>query len=177
MMNQDTLELICVGELSAAHGIKGYMKLRSFTEVAEDVFDYNPLYTKDGGIIEIEQKGMLNNNAFVVQVKGITNRNEAEFIKGTEIFIDKSQLPDLEEGGFYYNDLIGLDVKDSKTGNVLGKIKYIHDFGAGDLVEIDFNQKRDLETFPFTEEIFPEINLNEGYVAFNEPEFLLGKSK
>lgn len=172
------LDLICVGELSTAHGIKGYMKLRSFTEIADDIFEYSPHYTKDGGEINFKKKGVLNNNAFIVQVSGINNRNEAEFIKGTEIYIDRSQLPDLnEEEGFYHTDLIGLDIKDDKTGKVLGKIKHIHDFGAGDVVEIDFLEKKDVTDFPFTEEIFPQINIEEGYVTFTEPEYLIGKGK
>lgn len=172
------LDLICVGELSTAHGIKGYMKLRSFTEIADDIFEYTPRFTKDGENIVFKKKGILNNNAFIVQVSGINNRNEAESAKGTEIYIDKSQLPDLsEEEGLYYTDLIDLNVKDNKTGEVLGKVKHIHDFGAGEVVEIDFLEKKDVTDFPFTEEIFPKINVEEGYITFNEPEYLIGKSK
>jgi len=169
-------ELICVGELSASHGIKGSMKLRSFTEVPADIFNYGELYREDGSVIELKKEGVLNNGAFVVKVSGINNRNEADFIKGTEIFIDRESLPSLdEEDGYYQEDLLGLDVKDKKTKEVIGKVKHVQNFGASDVVEIEFNNKRTMTSFPFTNDIFPDIDLDGGYITFVEPEYLSGK--
>lgn len=168
--------LICVGELTSAHGVKGLMKLRSFTEVPDDIFEYGDFYKSNEEQIKITKKGVLNNASFIVEVQGVNGRNEAEVMRGTEIFVDRSVFSELdEEEGFYREDLVGLEVRDDKTGDIMGKVKHVHNYGASDILELELNKKTLVENFPFTHEIFPQVNMEEGYITFIEPEYLEGK--
>ncbi len=104
----------------------------------------------------------------VTRFKGIDTREKAEALKGVELFVDRSVLPEVEdEDEFYMSDLIGLEAV-SPEGEKLGIVREVHDFGAGDILEIKL-ENGPLEMFPFTRAIFPEVNIEGGRVVLVPP--------
>ncbi|MDP6692080.1 MAG: ribosome maturation factor RimM, partial [Alphaproteobacteria bacterium] len=129
-------ERLLLGEIVAAHGIKGLVKLRSFTEMPEDILAYGALRNDAGKIVELTLRGPTK-GGLLAAVKGIADRDGAEAMKGTKLYVARGVLPELpaDEEEFYHADLIGLAVE-LTDGTAFGQVKAVHDFGAGDLLEI-----------------------------------------
>ncbi len=160
--------LIVMGVITAAHGIRGEVKLKSFTEVPEDIAAYGPLYLNDGPrTLEILSLKPAKGH-FIARLKGVGDRNAAEALKGVKLKVPRSRLPEPEEDEFYYEDLIGLGVEDV-SGELVGRVCAVQNFGAGDLLEIRPPKGRSFFV-PFTRRDVPEIDLAEGRVVVRMPE-------
>ncbi len=112
-MSEETL--LHVGKISGVFGIKGWVKVFSFTGYREDILQYSPWQLKKNGVtkhVEIVT-GQLQNQLVVAQLKGVDDRNVAEALIGWEIFIEKAQLPPVKENEYYWSDLIGLQVENT----------------------------------------------------------------
>ena len=157
---------ILLGQIGAAHGIKGEVRLKSFTEPPEAIVDYGALSAGDGRAFRIADwrasKGVL-----IVRLKGISDRNAAEALNGTELFVAREQLGAPEEDEFFHADLIGLDAVDV-NGIPFGKVMAVHDFGAGDLLEIK-PADRPSAYLPFTLEAVPEVDISAGRIVVVPP--------
>lgn len=125
---------ICIAEIMTAHGVRGLVKLRCHLEDPQDLSGYNPLHDEDGKPYEVTLKNPLKND-WVAEIKGITDRNDAEKMRGLKLFIDRSAMPEADDGEFYYDDLIGCKTI-SPQGLVIGSVISVENFGAGDLLEI-----------------------------------------
>lgn len=125
---------VLVGRILGAHGVKGEVRLTSFTADPKAIAGYNPLETAQGRLIEIV-KLRPNKDGFIAILKGIADRNAAEALKGVELFVPRAQLPGLEEDELYLADLVGKSV--GHNGMILGTIARFQNFGAGDLMELD----------------------------------------
>jgi 16S rRNA processing protein RimM len=149
---------ICVAQIGAPHGVRGEVRLWPFTADPHAVQDYGPLETEDGAAcFEIEALRAAKDH-LVVRLKGVTDRNAAERLTNTKLFVPRERLPATEaEDEFYHADLIGLAVVDT-TGNELGSVAAIHNFGAGDLVEVRPAQGTTV-LLPFTEAAVPEVDI------------------
>lgn len=164
-------DLLAVGVVSGAHGIKGQVKLRSYTANPDDILAYGALLNKEGTKrFEIRIDGGTK-HGLIATFKGVKDRNAAELLKGTELFVDRATLPESDDDEFYYDDLIGLEVRDA-SGAVLGKVHALHDFGAGDILELTLSSTGKKEMYPFTRQNFPEINVADGFVLAELPEVL-----
>lgn len=151
--------LICLAKIVAAHGIKGEVKLKSFTNSPKDVFGYGMLSNKDGTrFFEPVFKGFLK-ELLRVQIKGVETRNDAESLIGTELYVARDKLPELEKDVFYQADLIGADVLDAKTLQATGKVVGVYNFGAGDILEIKFDELKQTEMIPFNETYVADVNV------------------
>src|SRR5690606_25497192 len=121
--------------VGAAHGIKGEVRVKTFTGDPLALGDYGPLYANDGRtleVLDIRPAGTV----VVVRFKGVADRSAAEGLTGTELFVDRSALPDDgDEDDFYQADLIGLDVRDD-TGSAIGKVVAVQNFGGGDILDL-----------------------------------------
>ena len=127
--------------IGAAHGIRGELRVKTFTGDPLALADYGPLHTKDGRIFEIVDIRP-QGTVVVVRLKGVNDRNAAEALTGTELFVDRSALPEaLEDDEFYHADLVGLAVKD-EAGETLGKVIAVQNFGGGDILEIGLGAGR-----------------------------------
>jgi len=169
---------ILIGKITSAHGIKGEVKIMSFSQNPEDIQNYQPIFDNNNQEfkLKINSKAQgTNKDIFIVKIENISNRNDAEKLQNTELFINKNQLEESDENEFYYVDLIGLDVIDENK-NKIGVVKDVMNYGAGDIIEIDFNeksrQKETLQMFSFTDKIFPQINLKEGFIQFSSPQIV-----
>lgn len=158
---------ICVARIGAAHGVRGEVRLWPFTEDPMAVIDYGPLSTKDGTRQFEVARARIAKDHLVAALKGVTTREDAERINGLELFIDRDRLPETEEGEYYHADLIGLRAIDA-AGIAIGKVLAIHNFGAGDIIEIAPPQGPTL-LLPFTDAVVPTVNLAEGHVVIELP--------
>ncbi|MCO5135051.1 MAG: ribosome maturation factor RimM [Phyllobacteriaceae bacterium] len=165
-MNDSPPDSVLLAQIGAAHGIRGEVRIKPFGDA--DMLDrYGPLYDAQGRSYEITamrpQKTVL-----VVRFRGIDSREAAEALNGVELFVDRSALPAPEEDEFYLSDLIGLQTV-SPEGEMLGKVVEVHDFGAGDILEIRLANGKS-ELFAFTRENFPDIRIAQGEITFVPPQ-------
>ena len=160
---------LLMGRIGAAHGIKGEVRITSFTEEPLALTTYGPLATnRPGLIIEIET-ARATTNVLVARLKGVADRSAAEKLNGVELYVDRDKLPPPDEDdAFYHADLIGLDVR-LGDGTVLGKVSAIPNFGAGDLIEVTDARTGDTFLYPFSKAVVPEIRLGEGYLVIEVP--------
>lgn len=158
-----------MGRIGAAHGIKGEVRITSFTEEPLALADYGPLATdKPGLVIEIES-ARATTNVLVARLKGVTDRNAAEKLNGVELYVDRDKLPPTaDEDDFYHADLIGLEAR-LIDGSVLGTVTAIPNFGASDLIEVRDGRSGDTFLYPFTKQVVPEVHLSEGYLVIEVP--------
>ena len=143
--------------IGAPHGVQGEVRVKTFTGDSEALGDYGPLYGPDGRPFEVA-KVRPAGNVLVVRFAGITNREAAAALTGLPLFVDRSALPDdLDEEEFYHADLIGLVVGDA-SGETLGRITAVHDFGGGDILEVALTDGRSVMV-PFSRAAVPEIDV------------------
>jgi 16S rRNA processing protein RimM len=164
-------ERVCVAQIGAAHGIKGEVKLWSFTADPQSVAGYGPLESEDGTLrLEIEAvrpaKGHL-----VARLAGVRDRDAAERLTNLRLYIPRERLPPPEPDEFYHADLIGLRAHDS-AGTELATIVGIHDFGAGDLLELLPLGAISTVLMPFTAATVPVVDIAGGRIVIDPPEDL-----
>ncbi|AMS39920.1 MULTISPECIES: ribosome maturation factor RimM [Aminobacter] len=159
---QNPIQMAVIG---AAHGIKGELRVKTFTGDPLALADYGPLYAKDGRAFEIAAIRPAN-EVVVVRFKGVADRNAAEALTGTELFVDRSALPDDgDEGEFYHADLVGLQVRD-ETGAPVGKVFAVQNYGGGDILEIQYQGRKGV-LIPFTQAAVPVVDVSGGFVAID----------
>jgi 16S rRNA processing protein RimM len=157
MMSSDAK--VCVARIGAAYGVRGEVKLWSFTEDPVAVVRYGPLETQDGAqCFEIESMRPAKNH-FVARIAGVADRNAAEKLRNIDLYIPRARLPKIEEANtFYHADLIGLDVV-TPDGAQIGTVHAVHNFGAGDIVEIVPIESGDPLMLAFNEITVPKVDL------------------
>ena len=148
-----------VARIGAAHGVRGEVKFWPFTEDPEAALDYGPLETADGARqFEIESLRP-QKDFFVARIKGIDDRNAAEALRNVELFVPRDRLPPIEdEDTWYYADLVGLAAV-TPDGDALGTVLAIHNFGAGDVIEIALAGSSKTLMLPFIEAAVPDVDL------------------
>jgi 16S rRNA processing protein RimM len=163
---------ICVARIGAAHGVRGAVKLWTFTEDPLAVKRYGPLQTKDGArqfeVTHVrEAKGHL-----VATLKGIATREEAERLNGVELYVAREKLPATDEDEYYHADLIGLAAVNA-AGELLGRVIAIHNFGAGDIIEVAPANGATM-LLPFSNAVVPTVDLEGGRVVIELPDEIEG---
>jgi len=160
---------ILLGEIGAAHGIKGEVRIAAHTQHPEAIASYGPLETDRPGLLVTITNCRVQKNVVVATIKGVPDRNAAEKLNGTKLFIDRERLPPPEdEDDFYHADLIGLGAR-LDTGVVLGTITAVPNFGAGDLIEVTDSQSGDTFLYPFTKAVVPHVRIADGFVTIVVP--------
>ncbi len=147
--------------MGGAHGIKGEVRVKSFTADPEDLGAYGPLFDAKGRRYTV-QSARLQKNVVVARLAEVRDRNAAELLNGTELFVDRSALPEEGEDEFYQSDLVGL-VARLTDGTVIGEVVAFHDFGAGDILEIAPEGGASV-MIPFTEAAVPQVDLDLGFI-------------
>ncbi len=169
---------VLIAKVSSVFGIKGEVKIISYCQNPHDVEKY-PLYDKNGEkfTLKISNKnkaviGTTESGAILIaKISLAENRNEAEALRGMEIFTDRKNFAKkLKKNEFYHADLIDLNVVDDSKKKI-GKVLAILDFGAGVMIEIKF-KSGEVENFPFKNEFFGEVNIEENFIKFFKPEFV-----
>lgn len=159
---KDPVQLAVIG---AAHGTRGEVRVKTFTGDPLALGDYGMLYDETGRPFEVLDIRPAK-TVVVVRFRGVNDRNMAEALNGTTLYIDRSQLPqDLEEDEYYHSDLIGLVAVDAH-GNKLGTVSAMFDFGGGDLIELTIAGKRPM-LIPFTQAAVPHVDLQAGRIVID----------
>jgi 16S rRNA processing protein RimM len=161
-----------VARIGAAHGVRGEVKLWPFTEDPLAVADYGPLETEDGKRqIEIESVRPAKDH-LVARIVGVDDRNAAELLRNIDLFVPRDRLPPIEDDDtYYYADLIGLAAV-TPDGDAIGTVLALHNFGAGDVIEIQPASGVATLMLPFTEAIVPEVDVKGGRVVVVVPEII-----
>lgn len=148
--------------IGAPHGVRGEVRVRTFTGDPMALGDYGPLRDAEGRTYTVAALRPAK-TVLVVRFREIASREAAEAATGTALYVDRSALPDdLDEDEFYHADLIGLAVRD-ETGAEIGKVAAMQNFGGGDLVEIALSGRKTVMV-PFTLAAIPEISVEDGFV-------------
>jgi 16S rRNA processing protein RimM len=163
---------ICVARIGAAHGVRGAVKLWTFTEDPLAVKRYGPLATKDGARQFEVATARQAKDHLVATLKGVTTRDEAERLNGIELYVAREKLPATDQNEYYHTDLIGLTAVTAADAP-LGRVVAIHNFGAGDIIEIAPPQGATL-LLPFTNAVVPTVDLAGGRVVIELPEEIDG---
>ena len=162
---------VIVGAIGGAFGVHGEVRLKSYCADPTAIADYTPLYTEDGRrFAQIVLTGQTN-NALIARIDGITTKEEADALRNTQLYAERSTMPSLPDDEYYYADLIGLTVVDT-GGTVLGTVKNVMDHGAGDLLEITVPGTSETVLLPFTQAAVPTVDLGAGRIVADPPEGL-----
>ncbi|MBF0195297.1 MAG: ribosome maturation factor RimM [Magnetococcales bacterium] len=159
MTESEHIDLIFVGRLLGSHGVRGEIKVNSLTEQKEDLLDYpNWVLGAEGGPYKncTLVSGRSNAKGLIVRLAGVDDREAAQALSGTDIWIPRSQLQELDEGQYYWNDLIGMMVV-TESDEELGKIQYLFETGANDVISIDFQGEERL--IPYTDEVVLSVDV------------------
>jgi 16S rRNA processing protein RimM len=160
---------ICVGRIGAAHGTRGEVKLWSFTADPLAIADYGPLETEDGArTFQIEALRPAK-DFLVARFAGVPDRTTAETLRNIDLYVARERLPAPEADEFYHADLVGLAVVDA-GGVTLGTVSGVHNFGAGDLIEVRPATGGMTVMLPFTEAVVPVVDVAGGRIVVDPPE-------
>lgn len=148
---------VLMAVIGAAHGIKGEVRVKTFTGDPMALAGYGPLFDKQGRAFEIADIRP-QGNVVVVRLKGVADRNAAEALNGTELFVERGSLSDeLEDEEFYHADLVGMDAVDG-SGSTIGKVSAVQNYGAGDILEIEGPDLNGV-LVPFTKAAVPVVDV------------------
>jgi 16S rRNA processing protein RimM len=168
--------LVCVGEIAAPHGVRGLVRVRSFTEDPDALTAYGPLTDETGARRFELTLQSAHRGQWLARISGVADRDAAIALRGTRLHVDRAALPAPDEDEFYHADLIGLRAE-RPDGSALGTVRAVHDFGAGDVLEIAPPPGAGAAgslTVPFTETVVPTVDLDGGRLVVDPPEGLSG---
>lgn len=157
-----------LGVITGPHGVTGAVRVKSFAAIPADVAAYGPLSNEAGTeryalAVIGESRG-----AVLARIGGVASREAAESLRGTTLWVARDALPPTEPEEYYHADLVGLRVE-TPQGDVVGTVRAVHDFGAGDLLEIEREDGATLH-LAFTRDVVPEIDLEAGRLVVIPPE-------
>ena len=164
--------LVCIGAIAGAHGVRGHVKVKSFTQDPANFARFKVLYTeKAQDTYHVVSSHLAAKGILLTQLKEVKDRTQAEALRGVKLYVRRHQLPNTEEDEFYHTDLIGLEVRDLSL-NPIGILKAIFNFGAQDVLEITLSSANTPVLIPFIKAAVPIVNVTEGYLQV-DPDFIL----
>jgi len=159
---------VCLGQIGAAHGVRGEVRLRSFTADPSAITRYGPLETEDGRVLEIESLRPAKEH-FVATLSGVADRDAAARLTNIKLYVPRERLPQPDAPDeFYHADLIGLAAID-RAGKTVGTVVAVHNFGAGDLIELKPAESDTTQLIPFDAATVPEVDLAAGRLVVDLP--------
>ena len=165
----DTAKKLLLGRIGAAHGVRGEVRIQSFTEDPLAIATYGPLATNKPGLSITILAARTTTNVLVARLEGVNDRTAAEKLNGVELYVDRDLLPETDdEDDFYHADLIGLRAQ-LEDGTLVGNVTAVPNFGAGDLLEVRDERSGDTYLYPFSKAVVPEVRLADGYLVLVPP--------
>ncbi|WP_299286553.1 ribosome maturation factor RimM [uncultured Tateyamaria sp.] len=162
---------ICVGAISGAYGVQGEVRIKSFCAQPDDIESYSPLTTEDGARSFALALIRPMKNGFVARIADVATKEQADALKGVQLFAARDQLPNLPDDEYYYTDLVGIEVFDT-GGTSLGHVKSVQNHGAADLLEIHRADATATVLLPFTQAAVPTVDLASRRIIADPPEGL-----
>ena len=172
---------VLMARIGAPHGVRGEVRVKSFTDDPLSLGEYGPLSDKSGNQFTITSARQAK-NVIVVRFKEVTTREAAEVLNNCELFVERDALPQIEdEDEFYLSDLIGMNVQNS-DGEIIGKVRDVPNFGAEDLIEItpiNPEGRANGQTYflPFTKKVVPEIDIAANVITVAPPEEVIAREE
>lgn len=164
-------DLLLVGKFGGPQGVKGEIRIRSFTADPMAIASYGPLTDSTGTqVYRVLQARPAKNDMVIVRVDGVSDRTEAEMLTNRDLYIPRNLLPEPEEDEFYHADLIGLAAR-LQNGLHFGKVMKIENYGAGDILEV-LTENNETTLIPFIKIHVPLINQAEGFLIVEPPELV-----
>ncbi len=160
---------VCVGAIAGGFGVRGEVRIKSFCANPEDIKQYSPLFDNQSQTYTIDSLRSIK-DGFAAQINEIKSKEDADIRRGTRLYADRNQFPALNDDEFYVSDLVGMSAYDGHN-ELIGKIKSIQNFGAGDLLELHFGKKNVF--IPFTRDVVPTVDIDNRKVIIDPPEGLL----
>lgn len=165
-------DLICIGAVAGAFGVRGELRLKSFTATPGDIATYGPVTSEDGTqSFTITLTGQTTKGALIARLSGVATKEQADALRGLRLFVERDCLPALPDDEYYHADLIGLEVFDT-GGTSLGRVKSVQNHGASDLIEIHGPGLKSTVLLPFTLDAVPTVDLASGRIIADPPEGL-----
>jgi len=159
---------VCLGQIGAPHGVRGEVRLHSFTADRSAIVNYGPLETDDGRVIAIEALRPAKDH-FIAAVSGVADRQAAARLTNAKLYVPRERLPEpAEPDEFYHADLVGLAAVD-RDGRPVGTVIAVHNFGAGDLIELRRTEGGKSELIPFDVTSVPEVDIAAGRLVVELP--------
>lgn len=163
--------MVLVGVIAGAHGVRGAVRVKSFTDAPESVAAYGPLFDESGERrFDLRLVGSTKGGV-IAQLSGVSDRNAAEALRGQRLYVPRQALPETDEEEFYHADLIGMTVE-TVAGTVLGRVRAVQNYGAGDLIEVERDGGHSVE-LPFTRTVVPVVDLAARRLVVDPPAGLL----
>ncbi len=154
---------VCLARIRGAVGLRGEVRIDCYAEDVKSLVDYGPLTDGSGRVWDIRSVRPASGGA-IARIKGVDDRDAALALRGTLLHIDRGSLPQAEEDEHYHVDLIGLEAVDAE-GRKVGRVRAVHNFGAGDMLEVDRGDGAAGELVPFTREAVPEVTVERVVLA------------
>lgn len=164
-------DMIVVGEVTSTHGVRGDVKIRSFTENPKQLKKYHHLYDENIKEITITFKRDIDKGMFIGSIGTTCNKEDAALLKGTLLYIHKSERPEVEDNECYLSDIINCKV--IMEDMEIGKITAFHDFGAGTFLDINLKNEKKTGTLPFNKDAVLDINLEKQEVIISKDHLLV----
>ncbi|MBX7250202.1 MAG: ribosome maturation factor RimM [Caulobacteraceae bacterium] len=161
--------LIEIARVAGAFGVRGEIRITAYAEDPLSLKGYGPLSKRDGSVALTLTAVRMHKGGLVVRAREVETKEQADLLRGLRLYVDRSALPEPEEDEFYQADLIGLEARDA-SGAVLGTVKSVQDFGAGDILEIAPPEKGPTWYLPFTRDAVPELHIAERWLLATRPE-------
>ena len=163
---------VCVGAIAGSYGVRGELRIKSFCAVPQDIESYSPLTSEDGSATFHLALIRPIKNGFAARIAEVATKEDADALKGTQLFAERDQLPGLPDDEYYHTDLIGLAVVDT-GGTALGTVKSVLNHGATDLLEVQQPGGSATILLPFTRAIIPTVDLATRRIVADPPEGLI----
>jgi len=170
-MQKETNGKICLGAIAGAHGVKGEVKIKTFTQQPQDIGAYGPLETEEGDVTFSIVSSRPDKIGVVATIEGLKDRDDAQRLKGTRLYVRRKALPEVEEETWYHADLVGLKVR-GKEDREYGTVIAIHNFGAGDMVEVALSAGGESIFIPFTRQDVPVVDRAHGFMIAEPVEIM-----
>ena len=162
---------LCLGVIVGVHGVRGHLKIKGYTDNPAALDRYGPVSLDDGRLLHLKVKSVSPKGPVIAMAQEVTDRNEAELMRGLELFIKRDALPPTANDEVYHTDLVGLEARDN-DGVAIGVIVGLHDFGAGDIIEVKPPSGPTM-MLPFAPEYRDEMRLEEGFVTLLPPQGMM----
>ena len=171
--HRDPKDKVCLGVIAGVHGVQGAVRIKSYTAEPGDITAYGPLSDEAASReLSLTVTGT-SRGQLIARIAGIEDRDAAEALKGLRLYVARARLPEPGAEEFYHADLVGL-VAEGGDGKRLGVIAAVHDFGAGDLLEVKLDAGGAVMV-PFNAETAPEVDIAGGRIVIEPPPGLIGE--
>jgi 16S rRNA processing protein RimM len=164
-------KMIFVGAIAGAFGVKGEVRLKSFTSEPESIAEYGPVFTDDGmRSFNVLLTGQLK-NALSAKLSGVQTKEDADALRGLQLFVPRGKFPQLPDDEYYYSDLVDLGVFDA-GGTQIGKVHSVQNHGASDILEISQPDTSSTVLLPFTRKNVPKVDTKASRIIIDPPDGL-----